>query len=898
MRVASLEPGSKLGAYVVEAQVGAGGMGAVYRARDSRLGRIVALKILPPHFAASSERQQRFVREARILASLNHPNICALYDMGREGELDYLVMEYVEGATLDRRVEGKRLKLGDLLDYGAQIADALAVAHAKGIVHRDLKPSNIMITEDGSVKLLDFGLAQVKELQLPDATFSANQETPLTQDGAVLGTLAYMSPEQAEGETIDVRSDIFSFGLVLYEMIAGVRAFGRETRAATLAAILGKEPTPLRELAPDVPPELERLVGRCLRKDPERRLRSVSDLGLALRELKEESESGRGTSAVRRERRSGFRRRSVWVLGVAAAVLMAATLVPWMQRRRGPRPTPPEVAPLTAYPGSEQDPSLSPDGRQVAFAWDGEAQQNFDIYVKAAGSGPPLRLTSDPAKDLAPAWSPDGATIAFLRGRGAGRFSIVLIPALGGPERKLADVTIPGAAWISSPFLSWFPDSQSIVVTDAASDQSPAALFSMSLRSGEKTQLTFPPSGTLGDSCAAVSPDGVVVAFARSGTLGSFSWTVNALPIGSDLRPQGEVRQLTSPRGQTTNATVELRGLAWSPDGQKVIFSDGPSLWTLSYPAPVLAGEEATKLDIPGDAQQPTVAREGTRLVYSHSFGGDTDIWRVELPKAGDRPQPPVRLIASTWSDFAPQYSPDGSRIAFESERGGRLEIWVCDSEGRDCSPLTAMGSPFTGVPAWSPDGRNVAYYSRVLGNSQIFVIGSEGGAYRRLTSDKSTNMYPRWSRDGRWVYFASSRSGTSQVWRVPLAGGEAVQVTRNGGFASSESPDGQWIYYTKGEASDTGLWRMRVAGGEETQVLPSVVFHNFAVVDDGVYFVAGSGPDLSLRFLSFAGRLTRTVVPLKGGYVGLSVSPDRRWILYTERNPAGSDLALVENFH
>ena len=270
---------------------------------------------------------------------------------------------------------------------------------------------------------------------------------------------------------------------------------------------------------------------------------------------------------------------------------------------------------------------------------------------------------------------------------------------------------------------------------------------------------------------------------------------------------------------------------------------------------------------------------------------------RVEVLKAGAKPQPPVRLIASTWSDFAPQYSPDGKRIAFESERGGHLENWVCDSEGRDCSPLTAMGSPFTGLPAWSPDGSHVAYYSRVLGNAQIFVIGAEGGAYRRLTSDKSNNMYPRWSRDGQWIYFASSRSGTSQVWKVPFAGGEAVQVTHNGGFASSESPDGQWVYYTKGEASDTGLWRVRVAGGEETQVLPSVVFHNFAVIDDGVYFVAGSGPDLSLRFLSFASHATRTVVPLEGGYVGLSVSPDRRWILYTERNPAGSDLALVENF-
>jgi eukaryotic-like serine/threonine-protein kinase len=885
-----LQPGSELGPYVVEARVGAGGMGTVYRARDKRLGRLVAVKVLPPHFAASPERRWRFEREAKILAALNHPHICALYDVGHEGDVDYLVMEHVEGTALDRRLKKGRLVVQEVLEYAAQIADAMASAHAKGVIHRDLKPSNLMITDDGLVKVLDFGLAKLNDRapgepapDLPDA------ETPLTREGAVLGTLPYLSPEQARGEDIDARSDIFAFGSVLHEMITGVRAFERPSAAATLAAVLGDEPPPLRELAPDVPPELERLVARCLRKDPERRLRSMSDLGLGFRELKEESEPGsRRRAASSKVRRAS---RSAWVFALAAGVLATgALLLSWRRTGRSPRPTPLEVAPLTTYPGTQQNPSLSADGRQVAFSWNGPTQQNFDIYVKAPGSGPPLRLTTDAAEDVAPAWSPDGATIAFLRGRGSTKFSVLLIPALGGPERNLVDVTLPGVAWISPPFLSWFPNSQSIVVTDAPTGQSPTALFRVSIGAAERTPLTFPPPGIMGDSCAAVSPDGTALAFCRGGTVGEWSWSLNAVAIGRAGEPHGDLRQLSK--------KTWVQGITWSPDSGRIIYSEAGSLWALGFPGSARAsGEEPTKLDIPAEAQQPTVARESTRLAYSRPYGGDFDIWRVRLPKPGEKLEPPVRLIASTRNDFVPQYSPDGKRIAFESDRGGHLEIWVCDGGGDNCSPLTQMGSPFTGVPRWSPDGRHLAYYSRVGGEAQIFVIGAEGGAHRRLTLDASNNVFPAWSGDGQWIYHASNRSGTNQVWKLPFQGGKAVQVTRNGGFAAAESPDGKWLYYTRSEARDTALWRLPVMGGEETQVLPSVIFHNFVVLRDGLYFVAGTGQDQSLQFKSFALGTTRAVAPLAAGYVGLSVAPDRTYVLYTVTNPAGSELALVESF-
>lgn len=293
----------------------------------------------------------------------------------------------------------------------------------------------------------------------------------------------------------------------------------------------------------------------------------------------------------------------------------------------------------------------------------------------------------------------------------------------------------------------------------------------------------------------------------------------------------------------------------------------------------------------------PSIARESDRLVYSSAFGGDYDVWRMRLARPGRKAGPPVRLLASTRLDFAPQYSPDGRRVAYESDRGGNLEIWVCNSDGGDCSALTSMGSAFTGVPRWSPDGRQVAYYSRIGGNGQIFAIGSEGGAYRQITTDSASHMFPWWSRDGRWIYFASNRTGSYQIWKAPTNGGDGVQVTRRGGFASSDSADGQWLYYTRSEAPDAGLYRMSLASGEETQVVASVVFHNYEVVRDGVYFVARAGRELSLRFLSYSDSTPRTIAPLPEGYVGLSVSPDREWVLYTAANPLGRNLSLIESF-
>jgi Tol biopolymer transport system component len=876
--------GRQIGAYEILSRLGAGGMGEVYRARDPRLRRDVAIKVLPQVFTADPERRARFEREAHLLAALNHPNVGSIYGVEDAGGVRSLVLELVEGPTLADRLAAGPLPLEEALRLARQIAAALGAAHEKAIVHRDLKPTNIKITPSGTVKVLDFGIAKMALGGGAQPDLSA----PLgrTQNGLILGTAAYMSPDQARGSAVDERTDIWAFGCVLYEMLAGRPAFGGETVSDTIAAVLVREPD-WALLPAATPASLRRLLRRCLEKETARRLGAIGDASVELDDaLAVSTRKWPHISA-----RSGRT-----VIGVAAAVVLASLAVVWFRHsasRTGARPPQSaalKVMPLTTYPGVERDPSFSPDGSRVAFSWNGPAQQNFDIYTKAIGSERSVRLTTDPAEDAAPAWSPDGRWIAFQRSASAGSFSVLLIPALGGPEQKLADVSISAdpKSWLRGPYVAWLPDSQFLVISDTPR-QGPVALFLLSILTGERKQLTFPPAAVIGDACPAVSPDGKALAFCRSTAPGVVE--VYMVALGRDLAAHGEVRQLTSDH-------TMINGVAWTPDSRTLLLASDragrSTLWRL--PLDASAGGLAA-LDVGGGpVAWPAVSRQGSRLAFSQSVGGAPSIWRMRVPSPDQRIEQPLHLIASTTDEFAPQYSPDGGKIAFESHRSGTLEIWVCDSQGKNCMQLTSMGSPYTGLPSWSPDGRQIAFYSRVEGRSQIFVIGAEGGATRRLTLDESDSMFPRWSRDGQWIYYGSNRTGTNQVWRIPSLGGTPVQVTRNGGYASSESPDGKMLYYTR-DLSDVHLWKMPVAGGEETQVLESVILHNYAVADDGVYFIAKTAGGLAIQFLNFQTNIVRALAAVGLGYYGFSVAPDRKWILYTEYNPLGSNLALVDHF-
>jgi serine/threonine protein kinase len=373
--------GSKLSHFEILEKLGEGGMGVVYKARDLRLDRLAAIKVLPEQAGANADRQARFEQEAKAASALNHPNIITVHEIDRAGEAMFIAMEFVDGKTLDEAISRKGMRVSEALKYAVQITDALAAAHGIGIVHRDLKPANIMITSKGLVKVVDFGLAKLT--QSPKVHVAARDATVTMQSdpGAIVGTAAYMSPEQAQGLGIDARSDIFSFGIVLYEMLTGRRPFAGDTKLSMLVAIVNQEPAPVKQMVEELPAELDRIVGRCLRKDPAKRFQTMADLHVALGELKEESESGKltGPAPVERPRKRAWR----WPV-VAALVAIGAAGV-WLVKRAATPFTQQKVVSVTTYPGPQLDGSFSPDGTQVAFSWDGEKSDNYDIHVKLAG---------------------------------------------------------------------------------------------------------------------------------------------------------------------------------------------------------------------------------------------------------------------------------------------------------------------------------------------------------------------------------------------------------------------------------------------------------------------------------------------------------------------------------
>jgi eukaryotic-like serine/threonine-protein kinase len=712
-----------------------------------------------------------------------------------------------------------------------------------------------------------------------------------------VGTAAYMSPEQAEGKSVDARSDIFSFGAMLYEMLSGRRAFQGDSRISTLAQVLNQEPVPLHEIIPALPVELERLVARCLRKDPERRLRSMADLKVALEELKEESESGSLPSPVIVAKPRAGSKWRWWVAAVVIPVFAGGLL--WFLRPSSQTPESPlKEVPLTSYLGSEKAPSFSPDGNQIAFSWSGEKQDNYDIYVKLVGPGAPLRLTTNPSDDNWPAWSPDGRTIAFLRDFGTGKFGVFLIPALGGSERKLLDVFIPEGEWLPGPYLAWLPDSSAIIFTHKGSRERSSSLFVQRLDSQDMRQITFPPAGAMGDSSPALSADGSALVFSRMTGVGPADLWL--LALGTDSSPKGEPKRITFFNWLGA-------GAAWAPNGRAIVYSYGYKLWKIAVPRFGTPRGPQRIESIGNGGTFPTISGHGRRLAYVASSGGPLNIWRVAIPdwskSAGKTSATniPTSLIPSTRTEFAPQYSPDGKKIAFESDRSGNLEIWTCDSDGSNCVQLTSLGAQATGVPHWSPDGQRIVFYSRPQSKAQIYVINAEGGAVQRLLNDQWDNFFPVWSGDGRWIYFVSNRSGTDQIWKIPPSGGAPAQVTKNGGFSCAESPDNKYLYYTKSKDPKGGVWKMAIEGGPETRILESVVVFNFAVTARGVYFMTQPDPRASSRliqFLSSADQTTRLIATIKQDvYHGFSVSPDERWLVYAPSGPGGSNVMLVENF-
>jgi eukaryotic-like serine/threonine-protein kinase len=885
--------GQTLGYYHILSAIGAGAMGEVYLARDTRLDRQVALKILPPQFTRSSERVARFRREAKAASALNHPNIITIYDIGEIGDIWFIAAELIEGVTLRQRLAAGKMELKDVLGITLQCTQALRAAHQARIIHRDIKPENIMLRPDGLVKVVDFGLARVGEAAQEPAVEAS-------QVGAVIGTPRYMSPEQARGRKLDARTDIFSLGSVLYEMATGQPAFPGATTAEVFAALLSSVSRPSSECVNGIPEELDAIAAKALQKDREARYQTMEDFAADLQNLVERLELLLPAVAYRKRpteqpgppRPRRLPRRNL----IVAAALMAGLALAWYvwTARPGSRLQAPTltVVPVTSFAGYKDFGSLSPDGRRIAFSWNGGmggsgGKRERNIYTKTIGPDDPVRLTFASEDDTLPAWSPDGRYLAFCRAPAPeprpNRYVIYVVAASGGQERKVAE---------GGMGVSWAPDGKTLAMAGLPAEG--GGIFLLSLETGERSQLTRPHPYL--DNLPAFSPDGRWIAFTRD-----FGFSAREIFVVPG--PGGAERQLTFDREPTY-------GAAWTADSREIVFASnrgigGESLWRIAVEGSPPSRFSAT----PEGGFYPSISRQGNRLVYTESFD-DTNIYGYEGPgfattSAPGRFDGPKGLILSSRRDDSPSISPDGERIAFVSKRTGNEEVWVCDRNGGRPAQLTSFKGPGTGTPRWSPDRHWIAFDSLAAGNPNIYVMSANGGASRRLTTGPSANFMPSWSPDGKWIYFKSDRSGSDQIWKIPAAGGAPTQVTRGGASEAFASPDGKLVYFTKRVWG--AIWAVPVNGGPEKPV-PELerydrIYRSWGVVDRGIYFMSKEeGPHQTIRFFSFATRRTTSLVTLDRepiwNYPDVALSSDGRQLLSARLDQEVNDLMLVENFH
>jgi len=778
-----MTPGQTLSHYEIIEKLGEGGMGVLYKARDTRLNRFVAIKVLPADKVADPDRKRRFIQEAQAASALNHPNIITIYDIDSAGSTDFMAMEYVEGKTLDRLIPRHGMPLGEVLKYAIQIAAALTRAHQAGIVHRDIKPANIMATPDGHIKVLDFGLAKLTERGDNDDSAPTIADGPRTEVGAIIGTVSYMSPEQAEGKKIDERSDIFSFGSLLYEMVTGRQAFRGETTMSTLSAILREDPPAARQVAADTPHDLEKIITRCLRKNTARRFQHMDDIKVALEELKEESESGKLFTAPVAPRPRLAVSPALAAAGLAAVIVFAG--ITWWFAR--PRPVPPTATPtlvrLTSGSGLTADPALSPDGKLLAYASDRSGEGNLDIYVQQLGGGEPIRLTRGPLDNSQPAFSSDATKIAFRSERDGG--GIYVMSALGGEPRLIAkDGRRPRFSPDGSLIAYWI--GEQLLQT--------GRIYVMPSSGGPPKQLQ--PEFAVANY-PVWAPDGKHVLFiGGKGTLSTRDWWVASIDDGPATS--------TGAFAALREKGLEPRGVPgmWE-QGDQVVFSgvlgDSTNLWRIPISSQTwrVAGAPQRLTFGTGLETGPTAA--GSRVVFSSQVSND-DIWSLRVDaNHGIASGEPRRLTEDSAVDYWPSLSADGRKIAFLSRRSGKDNVWLKDLETGKETALTST-SENDARPQISPDGSKVVYEA----GGQIYTAAISPGGAPRVAEKVCTDCASQptgWSPDSRKIILYLNRAGaTRRILILDLASGEPVTLVQHPTdlIVGRYSPDGRWVVFTE----------------------------------------------------------------------------------------------------
>lgn len=770
----ALTSGTKLGPYEIQSPLGAGGMGEVYRARDTRLDRTVAVKILSAHLSSNADAKQRFEREARAISSLNHPNICTLHDVGHQDGADFLVMEYLEGETLADRLSKGPLPPEQVLRYGIEICDGLEKAHKHGVIHRDLKPGNVMLTKSGA-KLMDFGLAKATADEPPPSSSltmnlsgpSAGQ--PLTVRGTVLGTFQYMAPEQLEGNEADARSDIFALGAVLYEMASGRRAFTGNTQASIVASILASDPQPISAVQPMSPPALDRVVKTCMAKEPDERWQTAHDVKLQLQWIAEAGSQAGIPAPVAARRKTS--QRLAWIVAAVAAAAAIALAVAFVLRAPAPVHTlRASILPPDKHSFDPLSIALSPDGRKLAFV------------ASAAGGSPQLwvrPLDSTAAQPLAgtedavsPFWSPDSRNLGFFA-----QGKLRIIDASGGAVQTLAAAPSPrGGAWGPDGTILFTPDSTS-------------PLFRIPAAGGT-------PSRAVGDEKVAAGN-------------GSPRWPT-FLPDGKHFiffqfaggSQEGGKIYLGAVDSQQTTELVDSDYRAHYANGH-LVFVHGGNLMAQSF------DERNLKLKgvpVPIAEQVRTETRGGAafslssdgKLIFAGGQAATLDLaWYDRSGKKGDP------IDSGTFQDA--HISPDGKKIsAARADAGGHLEIYVYDLV-RGTKSQFSFSQSRDDDPVWSPDGNTIVFDSARNGKIDLYTRPANGARQEELLYHDDIDKYPgSWSSDGKFVAYETISNGHFDIWVMPMIGEHKpypfVQEKFNARFPTF-SPDGKWMAYTSFES-------------------------------------------------------------------------------------------------
>ena len=843
----SLQPGSHLGPYEILTPLGAGGMGEVWKAKDTRLDRFVAIKVLPEHLAKHPESLARFEREAKAVAVLNHPNITGIFDLGRDGEIAYAVMELLEGESLRTRLEQGPLTSRQATELAIQMAQGLAAAHDKGVVHRDLKPDNLWISKEGRLKILDFGLAK----QLPGIGHGSDSYMPTaviqaghnTEKGMILGTLGYMSPEQVRGEAVDARADLFSFGVVLFEMLTGKRAFARSTASDTLAAILRDDPPELEGTGKPIPLALRRIIDHCLEKVPARRFRDAHDVAFALENLSS-SEGPAPISAPFAPQ--NLRATRIWA-ALGAVVILGAVFFGWALRSGLGSSSAQSGAPVAlrtlTYSGRDGFPAVSPDGRTIAFASNRDGQPR--IWVKQLQGGGEVALTT--GQDAYPRYSPDGSSLLFIRGEGAGT-ALYRMSVLGTDLRKVVD----GAS-----FADWSPDGTRIAFLRPREDNGtllselllidPAGGRQQTLATIRSTSIMASPRWNAeGTAILLVSgltaaggqtrklyrvdvKDGSVQEFPTAAKYGAVS---SAVWLSADEVLYLQAESVTGNGVGTSPAMAYRQNLR---TGAVV-----PLFW-----APV----SPTTLDL----------LPGGRVVFD-GISGRQSLREYSL----DRKAPPRWLTKGNISDRQPCFSADGEWVVFSSNRSGNLDLWAVSSRTGVVKSLTDDAAE-DWDPGYTPDGKHLLWSSNRSGPFEIWLANPDGSGARQVSHDGADAENPTATPDGRWVVYASGNPKHPGLWKVHPDGTEAKLLVPGAGITIPDvSPDGQYVLYqTRLNPLHANIHVRRVEDGSE------VAFHT---------------PVEGTR---------QTVITLGRG----RWARDGRHIIFTGQNEQGLDGVYIQDF-